>query len=65
MKLQDSILKEINRNGYMTIRRYSDGRGTRIWNAARQLREDGVVRFRGVRTPANADFEALAVSLTA
>jgi len=63
MSIQDSILNQIKRNGYVTIRKYSDGRGARVWNVANRLREEGRVRFRGVRTPVNADFQARAVSL--
>ena len=63
LRLEDSLLTQIEQNGFVTIRKYADGRGARTWSAANRLREAGKVRFRGVRTPADANFEARAVSM--
>jgi hypothetical protein len=60
-KIQQNLINSIQLRGNTTIRRYTDGRGSRIYSAAVALRQQGLVKFRGVGVPVNADFTALSV----
>lgn len=63
-KVQKSLVDKIKTDGSVTLRLYPDGTGKREFQAAQGLRAQGIVNFRGVRTPKNADFIARSVYLS-
>ena len=60
-KVQQKLIEQIDQNGNVTVRLYDNGRGKQQYTAAESLREQGVVNFRGVGVPRDAEFIARSV----